>query len=275
MRRRAPAALVSALLLAGAVGVAAPPAVEAEQPAAAPAGVNGCWSSDNGDPVLDGLDLEPDTVDVTDGPAQVAVTVDAHDTGGPGAATGIDRASLYATNGADGRAARYLRTTLTRGGDGLWHGTLTVPRGSGDHWDVAGLTLFDGGYGAVELDNVTMRFGGVTALDKVSLYVERGEIAGLIGPNGAGKTTVFNAITGVFTPTEGTITFDGQSLAGRGTSTSGLRRVRYSRVRRGRCAEAPLGPRCPSQESWNQVHDLKLGKPAARRGRKARGLARK
>jgi ABC-type branched-subunit amino acid transport system ATPase component len=67
----------------------------------------------------------------------------------------------------------------------------------------------------LELDDITMRFGGVTALDKVSLHVERGEIAGLIGPNGAGKTTVFNVITGVFTPTEGTIRFDGQSLAGR------------------------------------------------------------
>src|SRR5262245_21717024 len=67
----------------------------------------------------------------------------------------------------------------------------------------------------LELDDVTMRFGGVTALDKVSLHVERGEIAGLIGPNGAGKTTVFNVITGVFAPTEGTIRFNGQSLAGR------------------------------------------------------------
>ncbi len=60
-----------------------------------------------------------------------------------------------------------------------------------------------------------MQFGGVTALSDVDLHVDEGEIAGLIGPNGAGKTTVFNVVTGVFQPTEGDITFAGQSLVGR------------------------------------------------------------
>ena len=50
----------------------------------------------------------------------------------------------------------------------------------------------------LQLNNVTMRFGGVTALGDVTLQVDQGEIFGLIGPNGAGKTTVFNAVTGVY-----------------------------------------------------------------------------
>jgi branched-chain amino acid transport system ATP-binding protein len=68
----------------------------------------------------------------------------------------------------------------------------------------------------LELDNLTMRFGGVTALDTVSLHVDRGEIFGLIGPNGAGKTTVFNVVTGVFQPTNGEVRFGGKALTGLG-----------------------------------------------------------
>jgi branched-chain amino acid transport system ATP-binding protein len=64
----------------------------------------------------------------------------------------------------------------------------------------------------LELSNVTRRFGGVVALDDVSLTVKQGEIAGLIGPNGAGKTTAFNVITRLYRPESGEITFDGESL---------------------------------------------------------------
>jgi branched-chain amino acid transport system ATP-binding protein len=64
----------------------------------------------------------------------------------------------------------------------------------------------------LELSNVTRRFGGVVALDDVSLTVKPGEIAGLIGPNGAGKTTAFNVITRLYRPESGEITFDGESL---------------------------------------------------------------
>ena len=67
----------------------------------------------------------------------------------------------------------------------------------------------------LEFKHVTMRFGGVTALNEVSFHVNEGEIAALIGPNGAGKTTIFNVITGVYTPTEGHVEFNGQSLAGK------------------------------------------------------------
>jgi branched-chain amino acid transport system ATP-binding protein len=64
----------------------------------------------------------------------------------------------------------------------------------------------------LKLDNVTMKFGGVTALNGVNLEVKEGEILALIGPNGAGKTTVFNVITGVYKQTSGIVDFDGISL---------------------------------------------------------------
>ena len=66
----------------------------------------------------------------------------------------------------------------------------------------------------LQLDHVTMRFGGVVAMDDVTFHIDRGEILGLIGPNGAGKTTCFNVMTGVYTATSGSVIFDGQSLAG-------------------------------------------------------------
>ena len=66
----------------------------------------------------------------------------------------------------------------------------------------------------LELRKVTMKFGGVTALNEVDLVVKKGEILALIGPNGAGKTTVFNVITGVYKPTSGEVVFQGQSIVG-------------------------------------------------------------
>ena len=64
----------------------------------------------------------------------------------------------------------------------------------------------------LETKDLTMKFGGLTALDAVSFSIARGEILGLIGPNGAGKTTCFNAISGVFRPTSGSVIFDGAAL---------------------------------------------------------------
>jgi branched-chain amino acid transport system ATP-binding protein len=73
---------------------------------------------------------------------------------------------------------------------------------------------FEGGKALLEVDDVTIRFGGVAALDSVSFDIKEGEILGLIGPNGAGKTTCFNVMTGVYQPTSGTVRFDGQPLTG-------------------------------------------------------------
>jgi len=67
----------------------------------------------------------------------------------------------------------------------------------------------------LELKDVVMQFGGVTAINKLNLHVNKGEILALIGPNGAGKTTVFNVVTGVYTPTSGEILFEGSSVIGK------------------------------------------------------------
>ena len=65
----------------------------------------------------------------------------------------------------------------------------------------------------LQLSDVTMQFGGVVAVDNLSLEVQRGEIVALIGPNGAGKTTAFNVVTGVYAPTNGAVFFEGKCIA--------------------------------------------------------------
>jgi branched-chain amino acid transport system ATP-binding protein len=67
----------------------------------------------------------------------------------------------------------------------------------------------------LEATSVTKRFGGLVAVKDVSLSVDKGEVVGLIGPNGAGKTTFFNCLTGMETPTAGTVTYEGRKLPGR------------------------------------------------------------
>jgi len=64
----------------------------------------------------------------------------------------------------------------------------------------------------LRLENVTKKFGGLVAVDKVSLEIKEGELIGIVGPNGSGKTTLFNVISGVFPPEEGTVIFDGQDI---------------------------------------------------------------
>ena len=64
----------------------------------------------------------------------------------------------------------------------------------------------------LKVEDITMQFGGVVAVNNLSLEVNKGEIVALIGPNGAGKTTAFNCITGVYEPTNGQVTFDGELM---------------------------------------------------------------
>ncbi|NAZ85869.1 ABC transporter ATP-binding protein [Kineococcus indalonis] len=71
------------------------------------------------------------------------------------------------------------------------------------------------GEALLRLEGVTLRFGGVVAVNDVSFEIRRGEILGLIGPNGAGKTSCFNALTGVYQPTSGQVVFDGRPLGRR------------------------------------------------------------
>ena len=66
----------------------------------------------------------------------------------------------------------------------------------------------------LEVDNVTVRFGGVTAVANASLKIGEGELLGFIGPNGAGKTTVMRVITGIVQPQEGDVRLQGKSLSG-------------------------------------------------------------
>src|SRR5688572_1044448 len=66
----------------------------------------------------------------------------------------------------------------------------------------------------LEARSIIKRFGGLTAVSDVNFVIEKGSISGLIGPNGAGKTTFFNMITGLYTPTEGDMIFDGERLNG-------------------------------------------------------------
>jgi branched-chain amino acid transport system ATP-binding protein len=64
----------------------------------------------------------------------------------------------------------------------------------------------------LKLENVTMKFGGLTAVNDVSMNIEERDLVAVIGPNGAGKTTLFNTITGIYTPTSGSVTFNGIDL---------------------------------------------------------------
>jgi len=67
----------------------------------------------------------------------------------------------------------------------------------------------------LELENITVRFGGLVALSELSFSINKGEIVGLIGPNGAGKTTVFNVLTGVYKASEGDVRFKNESIIGK------------------------------------------------------------
>ena len=69
----------------------------------------------------------------------------------------------------------------------------------------------------LEVNHLSIQFGGLRAVDGFHINIEKGQLYGLIGPNGAGKTTVFNLLTGVYKPTEGIIRLDGQDITGKST----------------------------------------------------------
>jgi branched-chain amino acid transport system ATP-binding protein len=64
----------------------------------------------------------------------------------------------------------------------------------------------------LQLENVTQRFGGLVAVDRLDFAIDAGSIVAMIGPNGAGKSTVFNLITGIYAPSSGRIVFDGRPI---------------------------------------------------------------
>jgi branched-chain amino acid transport system ATP-binding protein len=80
----------------------------------------------------------------------------------------------------------------------------------------------------LHLTNCTKKFGGLVAVKNLSMSLERGDLYGLIGPNGAGKTTVFNLITGVYTPDEGSIELDGKPI--HGSKPSAIAKLGMSRT---------------------------------------------
>jgi branched-chain amino acid transport system ATP-binding protein len=111
----------------------------------------------------------------------------------------------------------------------------------------------------LSVEHVTRRFGGVVAVDDVTLDVREGEIVGLIGPNGAGKTTLFNLVTRLYRPDDGAIVFDGESL---------LRTAPHRVVRRG------IGRTFQNVElfpSMTVLEHVLVGRHA-RRGRSAREI---
>ncbi|MDD6442392.1 MAG: ABC transporter ATP-binding protein [bacterium] len=69
----------------------------------------------------------------------------------------------------------------------------------------------------LEVKNLGISFGGLRAVNEFNIKIEKGQLYGLIGPNGAGKTTIFNMLTGVYKPTDGIITLDGQNITGKKT----------------------------------------------------------
>src|SRR5262245_57277522 len=92
------------------------------------------------------------------------------------------------------------------GGDGA--GQMSIEELAGVHREIQAAE----GEVLLETKDLTVKFGGLVALDSVTFNIRRGEILGLIGPNGAGKTTCFNAITGVYRPSSGSVIFDGAPL---------------------------------------------------------------
>jgi len=108
----------------------------------------------------------------------------------------------------------------------------------------------------LEVRDITVRFGGVVALDGVSFAVEPGEICGLIGPNGAGKTTLFNCVSRIYQPDEGSIRFEGRELLR--VPPQGIARAGIARTFQNLALfpgmtvleNVMVGAHCASRQSW-------------------------
>lgn len=148
----------------------------------------------------------------------------------------------------------------------------------------------------LQASNVIMRFGGLTAVNDVSLTIHEGEIVGLIGPNGAGKTTFFNCLTGLYTPTEGTVRYRGEILPAKPhrVTQAGIARTfqnirlfnnmtvlenvqvgRHTRTREGLLAALARGPRyrkAEAQSRQTSLEYLEFVGLAHRAGQLARNL---
>ena len=115
----------------------------------------------------------------------------------------------------------------------------------------------------LEINNLSISFGGLRAVDDFHVSIEKGELYGLIGPNGAGKTTVFNLLTGEYKPNEGTIVLDGEDITGRPT-------IEINKAGAARSEHPPfqtaLGPRQCQDRSAQSVHalDVRFDLPPAR-----------
>ncbi|HEY7042708.1 MAG TPA: Ig-like domain-containing protein [Nocardioidaceae bacterium] len=110
-------------------------------PAAQAAAVNNCWNKDNGDPVLTGFSRAPASVDVRHGAKKVNFTVKAHDTGGPGAASGISSVSVFAYSSAGFKS---VFATLRKNAAGDYAGAATIPRWtSNGQWQISSVSLSD------------------------------------------------------------------------------------------------------------------------------------
>ena len=109
------------------------------------------------------------------------------------------------------RACSSLAVSSPRGSWAASNGSAGAGAGHGTRTS-ASLSPRRSRAAALEVNGLTRRFGGVTAVDDVSFAVNQGEVFGVIGPNGAGKTTLFNLVTGVTPPSSGTLLHDGTDI---------------------------------------------------------------
>ncbi len=117
----------------------------------------------------------------------------------------------------------YLKSLIRRAKPGWLHEhAVATARGDEAHaWSPPDRKLHEG-RPLIQAQGVVMQFGGLKALDGVDLAIAQGTIHGLIGPNGSGKSTMMNVLTGIYRPTAGTVTFDGENIAGRAPSRIAL-----------------------------------------------------